>query len=116
MLSMRTLREIRQEKKLTLEEISGLTGLTVPHLSWIETGKMIPKISTKIRLKRIFGGEIDFEVLDNSSNTIPSDYEQCQYEFRYLIKMIKSLTPEEQVKFCSSVVKHFVSIQQLQYK
>jgi transcriptional regulator with XRE-family HTH domain len=100
---MRSLREIRQQKKLTLEEISSLTGLTVPHLSWIETGKVVPNLHTKIRLERIFG-DIDFLIVDNRS--VASDYISCEYEFKYLMMMIKGLPEAERNQFTTAAIKH----------
>jgi transcriptional regulator with XRE-family HTH domain len=104
---MNTLRNIRQQKKLTLEDISSLTGLTIPHLSWIETGKIVPSIHTKIRLERIFG-DIDFMVMDDRS--VDSDYISCEYQFRYLMRMLRGLPEAEQKQFCICAVKHLTKI------
>lgn len=107
---MRTLRDIRQEKKLTLEDISSLTGLTIPHLSWIETGKIVPNIHTKIRLERIFGDNIDFMVVDDSDNSANSDYMSCEHQFKYLIRMIKYLPEAERNQFITSAIKHLTKV------
>jgi transcriptional regulator with XRE-family HTH domain len=43
---MKSLRQARKDKGYILKAVSGLTGLTVPHLSWIETGKIPPSFFT----------------------------------------------------------------------
>jgi transcriptional regulator with XRE-family HTH domain len=46
------IRAIREEKKVSLEELAKLTGFDVPFLSGIETNRVQPQLGTLIRLSK----------------------------------------------------------------
>ena len=54
----RQLRELRQEKGITLSQLSAMTGIAQPNLSRIESGKVDPRCSTLARIARAMGVEM----------------------------------------------------------
>jgi len=50
---MNSLRVARKEKGWTLQNLSILSGITVPHLSFLENGKAVPTEITRVRLEGI---------------------------------------------------------------
>lgn len=55
------LRKLRRDAKLTLRELSAITGLTIPRISRYELGKSIPKTDNLLKLSRVF--EVDINLL-----------------------------------------------------
>ena len=57
---MEDLRTVRKRKKITQMELSKLTGIYQPHLSWIENGRTIPNEETREKIIKALGEEVDF--------------------------------------------------------
>jgi transcriptional regulator with XRE-family HTH domain len=62
---VKSLRQARKEKGYILKAISGLTGLTVQHLSWIETGKVPPSYFIRQLLERAVESKISWLSVKN---------------------------------------------------
>ena len=60
----RQLRELRQEKGITLSQLSAMTGIAQPNLSRIEAGKVYPRYSTLARIARALGVEMSLTAPD----------------------------------------------------
>jgi transcriptional regulator with XRE-family HTH domain len=52
-----TIREIRHKKKLTLEQLSRLSGVSVAHISEIERGYKIPTIDIIVKIAKALNCE-----------------------------------------------------------
>lgn len=59
-MSVTRLREWRLAAGLTLEDVHGLSGVSIPHLSLVERGKTNMSATTKVRLAR----SLDVRVAD----------------------------------------------------
>jgi len=106
---MNSLRQARKAKKWTLKNLSDMCGMTIAHLSWMERGKMIPTIITRVRLEMLLNERIDFLHVPNLNIeplNPPADWNACEREFRFLLKMIKSLPVEERNEFCVTAGRH----------
>lgn len=55
-----TLRRQRQQRRLTLESVSALTGMSAQHLSEIESGKRDPRLSSIERMAEAMGLTVIF--------------------------------------------------------
>lgn len=58
---MQDLRTVRQEKRLTQQDISGLTGLPQSHVSALENGHYLPNLRTRQRIEQLLGHSIDWQ-------------------------------------------------------
>lgn len=45
-----TLREVREDKKKTIKQLSKMSGVSMGHISKIETGQSMPTIDVLIRI------------------------------------------------------------------
>ncbi len=52
---MNDLRSIREQRKLTQEDLSSLSGLPQSHLSALENGRFLPNKKTRKRVEQIVG-------------------------------------------------------------
>lgn len=56
-----SLKEVRKSKKLTLKNLSEISGISEANLCQIENGKQSANVLTRIRLENIFNCKIKFE-------------------------------------------------------
>lgn len=54
-----TLKQLRQERNLTQEDVAKLTGLTSRYISMIETGGRIPSDKVKSKLAKVYQKKIE---------------------------------------------------------
>jgi transcriptional regulator with XRE-family HTH domain len=101
---MKTLREARKEQNLTLAQLAALVGSNKPHMSLIERGKVLPSEATRRRLEINLGVKINWLAPPIAVTAVspPATWNACEREFRYLIKMIASLPPDERYTFCTT--------------
>ena len=57
---MNDLRSIREERRLTQQDLAGITGISQPHIQALEAGKYLPQLRTRKRIEQILGAEIDW--------------------------------------------------------
>ena len=73
---MNRLHALRKEKKVTLEQLSDETDISIASLSRYETGKRNPKISTIRTLAEYFEVSSDYlEGRDSSTDTVENIYD-----------------------------------------
>ena len=53
----KNIRDKRKAKKITLQQVAGLTGLSIATLSNIESGKQDQKVSHLVKIGKILGEE-----------------------------------------------------------
>ena len=53
-------RKMRQEKRMTLQDLADVTGLSKPLLSQIENGQVIPPLATLLRIAKAFDVGLHF--------------------------------------------------------
>ena len=54
-----TLKQLRQERNLTQEDVAKLTGLTSRYISMIETGCRIPSDRVKSKLAKVYQKKVE---------------------------------------------------------
>jgi transcriptional regulator with XRE-family HTH domain len=105
---MKSLKQLRQEKGLTLIEVEKLSGINNVQLNEFETGKHIPGVTNRKMLENFYGEKINF--LDVPIKVIQrepaSDWNDTEREFRYLLKMVASLPSDEMESFCRTSSYH----------
>ena len=57
---MYDLRTVREQKRLTQEDLAQLSGLAQSHIAGIETGKFLPQKRTRQRIERLIGSEVNW--------------------------------------------------------
>ena len=57
---MNELKKIREQKGLTQSDLASLTGISQPHIASIESGKLLPNNSTRRKIEKILGSEVDW--------------------------------------------------------
>ena len=57
-MKAKTLKQLRENKNLTQEQVSKLTGTTVTFISLLENGKRNASDTTKEKLAKLYGCEI----------------------------------------------------------
>ncbi len=109
---METLRQARKNKGYSLRNLRELSGITVPHLSWLENGKVLPSLVTRARLEEILEERINWlDVSFQITAREPSaDWDDCERDFRYLLKSVKSLPETERNEFIKSAKRHLNSL------
>lgn len=91
-------RSVRERNKLTQEAVSDKTGLSLSHISNIETGNTKVSLPTLKLLADIFGTTVDEFLADSAlhektvhKNNIASELKDCSpAELRYFAQMIKN--------------------------
>ncbi len=63
------IRQLRNQRGLTLQEVSGLTGLSKPHLSQIENDLVSPPLATLIKISIALGVKIGYFFQDSTPET-----------------------------------------------
>lgn len=63
------IRQLRNQRGLTLQEVSGLTGLSKPHLSQIENDLVSPPLATLIKISTALGVKIGYFFQDSKPET-----------------------------------------------
>jgi len=59
---MSNLRTVREQKRLTQQDLAGITGISQPHIQALEAGKYLPQRRTRKRIEQILGAEIDWQL------------------------------------------------------
>lgn len=91
---MKVLRELREKRGLTLEQVADAVGLRNQYVSNYELGKRKPDYDTLCRLADFFGVSVDY-ILGRESEEKPSgnNTEGLEEEF---VRLFKSLPLEDQ--------------------
>lgn len=55
-----TLKEARRQRKLSQKDLAAIVGISSTSLSFIENYKKFPRATTRNRLQKIFGNELEF--------------------------------------------------------
>ena len=110
---MKSLRETRQNKNLSLIDLNQLTNTAPITLSLMERGVHTPKPIMRKRIGRILGFNINY--LDVPTIKIdpiqpPADWMKCERKFRYLIRCIASLPEDERKAFVQTAGKHLQAL------
>lgn len=85
------IRECRNARNLTQQELAEKVGITARYLGDIERGSKVPKLETFIKILNGLNASVDYVLMDvlNSTYKVKSSR---------LEKSIESLEPEERVK------------------
>jgi transcriptional regulator with XRE-family HTH domain len=70
------IKRIRQGKKMSLEKLAKITGLTKGYISKIEHSQKAPPISTLLKIANALGTEASFLIAENSSE-VPENISIC---------------------------------------
>jgi len=106
---MKSLRQIRREKNLTLNDIAELIGVTRANVSLYERGIVSPQLSTRQRLEQFFGEPlnwIDTPAIDDRPREEPCSWNDTEREFRYFLHMVASLKVKQRRDFINAVIRH----------
>ena len=80
------IKNLRNEKKLTQQELGNIVGLTATGVSYWESGKAVPNFETMTKLSNYFGVSIDYLTgksdLDNKGLILFRKAEQVNKEDR----------------------------------
>lgn len=68
-----SLKELRKSRKLTLKNLSDISGISEANLCQIENGKQTPTLLTRLRLESIFGST-RIKFVDVADKTIKELY------------------------------------------
>jgi transcriptional regulator with XRE-family HTH domain len=89
---MYNLRTLRRAKGLTQMDLSDLIGVSQSALAEVETGKRLPRKTTRRKIERILGNEIDW------ISTLSRDKGHIGYALKELINL-QEPGAEERIKF-----------------
>lgn len=95
------LRHQREEKKLTMNQIQELTGISKGNLSGMENDKNKPSVSALLSLSQILGCSIDWLLTGNNfvpkseQNPLTSEFTISEHE-KELLTMLRVLSSEQQ--------------------
>ncbi len=90
------IKEAREAKHLTQEQLAEIVGLSSTHISVIERGVKAPKLETFVEIANALGVTSDFLLLDVLDNSL-------QIAATELSEQIKRLSPKEQQKILKAV-------------
>jgi transcriptional regulator with XRE-family HTH domain len=90
------IKEAREAKHLTQEQLAEIVGLSTTHISVIERGVKAPKLETFIEIANALGVTSDSLLLDVLDNSL-------QIAATELSEQIKRLPPKEQQKILKAV-------------
>ena len=80
------IRRLRQERRMTLQDLAEMTGLSKPLLSQIENEQVIPPLATLLRISKAFQVDLHsfFQEEDNTERCILVRAGESQLQFRRL--------------------------------
>ena len=90
---MKNLKLLRKEKKLTLEELSKIIGISNQMLSNYELGKVNPPLELIIKLSNYFNCSIDYLLGHQTQGILHLD-NLTQYQ-RKLVELIQKLSNDQ---------------------
>ena len=90
------IKEAREAKHLTQQQLAEIVGLSSTHISVIERGVKAPKLETFVEIANALGVTSDFLLLDVLDNSL-------QIAATELSEQIKRLSPKEQQKILKAV-------------
>ena len=90
------IKEAREAKHLTQEQLAEIVGLSSTHISVIERGVKAPKLETFVEIANALGVTSDTLLLDVLDNSL-------QIAATELSEQIKRLSPKEQQKILKAV-------------
>ena len=70
----RRVKEIRAQQKMSQEELAEMIEMSVPYISYIETGKKRPSLDALIRIGNALGVTLD-ELLNGNQLYNPTEYQ-----------------------------------------
>lgn len=99
------LRALRKDKKLTLKEVSMITGLSISFISDIENKRRKPSIDTvkifsiklNIPMSDLLDEEISFKS-NNSSGSVDEEIKTLDEDVEILVKKIQNLSKDNRKK------------------
>jgi transcriptional regulator with XRE-family HTH domain len=92
-LDMQDLKTVRESKGLTQQDVTSMTGLPQGHIARIESGSLLPRRRTRVRLEQILGSEIDWV------STLSRDRGHIGYALNELLNL-KEPGVDERIRFC----------------
>jgi len=92
---MSDLRTVRKEKKLSQEDLADLIGMRQSSLTEVETGRRLPRKSTRLKIERILGSDIDWIC------TLSRDKVHIGYALKELINLGEP-GASDRIRFCRS--------------
>lgn len=109
---MKSLRQIRLSRGITLKDMEQSIGINVSFLSEIERGLRSPSILTRHRLNLYFGEKINWfdTVTLKPFKLYQTDWNSTEMEFRSLFRMICGLPTNERKEFCVTAIKHLTRL------
>ncbi|HEX4383307.1 MAG TPA: helix-turn-helix transcriptional regulator [Myxococcales bacterium] len=63
----RTLKELREKKKMSQGKLAELAGTKQPNIARLESGKVIPKLDFLEKVARALGGRLDVRIVEGKS-------------------------------------------------
>ena len=91
------IKEAREAKGFTQEQLAEIVGLSPTHISVIERGVKAPKLETFVEIANALGVTSDFLLLDVLDNSL-------QIAATELSEQIKRLSPKEQQKILAQIL------------
>jgi transcriptional regulator with XRE-family HTH domain len=112
MKELKGLKATREDLGYSRKFIIKNVGITLANLSLIESGKSVPTKETRKKIITVLETKVnwlDTEVLKNGMS-IKSNWYSTEKTFRFLIKKITGLTPDEKKAFIESAIRHLNNI------
>lgn len=105
---MQSLRNIRKQKGLTIDEVATLVGLTPVALNLIELGRSTPGATTRRKIQRLFDEPVNWlEVPRIETEPLrPATWNECEREFRWLIRLVNGMPHDRKQPFIRCATKH----------
>lgn len=104
---MKSLKKLRRDKKITFQFIENEIDISQSDLCNIESGKQVPDRMTRLKLEKFFAQKINW--LDTKYiNTEPrreSQWNECEREFRWILRLIAGMPADEQSEFIKAAGK-----------
>lgn len=88
---MKTLKQLRRERKLNLDELSKATGINISTLSKLQTGKQTPSVSQRNILEKFFGEPFkyvtDYEIEHAERMLLEDKFNELDKAYKELLVM-----------------------------
>lgn len=111
------LKKIRLNKKLTLVELSNLSGVGKSTISDIENGKINPSVKTVIKLSKSLGVESETLFKETSANNLKNEVASNKEKIdSFTIKLVNELLTENIIQDPENIPDEIVKMIMLKLK
>ena len=99
---MKSLKQLRKHKGLTIMQLQAITGVLEGSLSDLENGKHVPNPALRNLLEQALGEQINWLDAPIKVTTVmrQKGWHDCEKHFRTLLKEVATLPKDQKESFC----------------